>query len=160
MLPAPMGQDPGGSSPRDSALGYLSPRRSAFPSSHTSCGHSACRNRTQKVGSLVVVVGWGLPSQAPHRVLLSLSSLFLPSPSDATSLVQAAAGHPRARSTLELAIQLGRPDVPLRLDERIFHEVCVQVLEQRADVLRSEEPRGRAEWAAAQADKRTLGVTF
>lgn len=73
---------------------------------------------------------------------------------------QAAADEPRTRSALELAIQLGRPDVPSRFDERECFKKYEQVLEQRADVLKTEKPRGRMEWAGAQADKQTLGPHF
>lgn len=71
--------------------------------------------------------------------------------------MQAAAEEPRARSALELAIQLGKPDVPSRFDEREYFIKCVQVLEQRADVLKTEKPRGRMKWAGAQANNQTLG---
>lgn len=64
---------------------------------------------------------------------------------------------PRAWSTLELATQLGRPDVPLRFDENFTK--YVQVLERRADVPKL-KPRGRRGRAAAQADEQTAGAAL
>lgn len=75
VLPAPMGQQPW-----DSALRCFCSWRSAFQAAGPVDTHPA--EATQKVGSLLVVVGGG--SKARPRTVCS--QLFLPCPSDTTSL--------------------------------------------------------------------------
>lgn len=120
----PWGQDPGWQQPWGSALRGLCLREVSLP---RQLRHQWLTFDLQKLDSerrlgLGVRVGAVKPGPSLRTIGRFSPALTTYHP------VQAAAEEPRARSALELAIQLGRPDVPSRFDEREYFTNCVQVL--------------------------------